>query len=205
MSWTIVRRTKLRVLGDPRVYKGAIRARQIGNPGVLTLKLEGSKSHETLTLWTVGLGLLASPVAGQQPTQAEIDQYIELVRMDVRQGRAELVGQAMQLSAGQAAQFWPLYEQYERAFTTLGDTVLQIVNDYAAAFESMTDEAASQLAGRQLDLLDERQALRREYHGKFEAALGGAVAARFVQVEHRIETLLDLQLAADIPLLEPPR
>jgi len=37
------------------------------------------------------------------------------------------------------------------------------------------------------------------------SAIGGAVAARFVQVERRINTLLDLQLAADIPLLEPPR
>ena len=160
---------------------------------------------KTLILWTVGFSLLASPVAGQQPTEEEINQYIELVRMDVRQGRAELVGQTMQLSAGQAAKFWPIYEQYEQAFTALGNTQVQIILDYASSFESMTDQTASRLAGRLLDLLDQRQSLLREYHGKFESALGGAVAARFVQVERRIETLLDLQLAADIPLLEPPR
>ena len=69
----------------------------------------------------------------------------------------------------------------------------------------MTDASASLLAGRLLDLLDDKQSLQREYHGKLEAAVGGAVAARFLQVERRIGTLLDLQLAADIPLLEPPR
>ena len=151
----------------------------------------------TLTLCTVAFILASTSAAGQQPTDEELDQYIELVRMDVRQGRAELVGQA--------ATFWPIYEEYEQAFTRLGDTELQLIRDYAAAFESMTDDAASQLAGRLLDLLDEEQSLRREYHGKFEAALGGAAAARFLQVERRIGTLLDLQLAADIPLLEPPR
>ena len=125
--------------------------------------------------------------------------------MDVRQERAELVGQAMGLSAGQAASFWPIYEEYEQAFTMLGDTELELILDYAATFDSMTDDAASQLAGRLLDLLDDEQALRRDYHAQFEAAVGGAAAARFLQVERRIGTLLDLQLAADIPLLEPPR
>ena len=36
--------------------------------------------------------LVSSPVAGQQPTEEEINQYIELVRADVRQERAEIVG-----------------------------------------------------------------------------------------------------------------
>ena len=160
---------------------------------------------KTLTLCILALFVAVGPVAGQQPTDEELNQYIELVRMDVRQERAELVGQAMGLSAGQAASFWPIYEEYEQTFTRLGDTELELILDYAATFDSMTDDAASQLAGRLLDLLDDEQSLRRDYHAKFEAALGGAAAARFLQVERRIGTLLDLQLAADIPLLEPPR
>ena len=159
----------------------------------------------TLTLCTVAFILAGSPAAAQEPTAEEINQYVELVRMDVRQGRAELVGQAMGLSAGQAATFWPIYQEYEEAFTKQGDAELQIIRDYAATFNSMTDAVASQLAGRFLDLLDARQSLWSEYHGKFEAALGGAVAARFLQVERRISTLLDLRIAADIPLLKPPR
>ena len=159
----------------------------------------------TLTLCTVAFMLVGSPAAGQPPTDAELDKYIELVRMDVRQDRAELVGAAMGLSAGQAAGFWPIYQEYEQSFTQLGDSELQLILDYAATFDSMTDASASLLAGRLLDLLDDKQSLQREYHGKLEAAIGGAVAARFLQVERRIGTLLDLQLAADIPLLEPPR
>ena len=158
-----------------------------------------------LVLVTVAAVMLAAPAAAQQPTQEEIDQYIELVRMDIRQGRAELVGQAIPLSAGQAATFWPIYAEYEKAFTALGDTELQLIRTYAQAFNSMTDATADGLVGRLFQLMDDEQALVREYHGKLSAALGGAVAARFVQVERRIGMLLDLQLAADIPLLEPPR
>ena len=87
----------------------------------------------------------------------------------------------------------------------LGDTELQLILDYAQAFDSMTDATADGLVERLFQLIEDDQALIREYHGKLSSALGGAIAARFVQVERRIKTLLDLRLAADIPLLEPPR
>ena len=71
-------------------------------------------------------------------------------------------------------------------------------------FFTMTDAAADGLVERLFQLNDDEQTLIREYHGKVASAVGGAVAARFVQVERRINTLLDLQLAAEIPLLVPP-
>ena len=151
------------------------------------------------------LALMTVPAAAQQPTQAEVDQYVELVGMDVRQGRAELVGETMQLSASQAANFWPIYQEYETAYTALGDTELQLIRDYAAVFFTMTDAAADMLVERLFRLEEDEQALVLEYHGKISSALDGAVAARFGQVERRINTLLDLQKAAEIPLLESPR
>ncbi len=157
-----------------------------------------------LCLITAATALLATPATAQQPTEEEINQVIELVRMDVRQERADLVGQSIRLSATQAASFWPLYQEYEQAFTTLGDTKLQLIRDYAQAFDAMTDATADMLAERLFEQMADERALIREYHGKIASALGGAIAARFVQVEHRINTLLDLQLAAEIPLLLPP-
>ena len=156
----------------------------------------------TLTALLVVVG--AGPVVAQQPTDEDINAYIELVRMDIRQGRADLIGQHMQLTAGQAAEFWPIYEAYEMSFTSLGDEKVQIIRDYANTYASMTDAAANQLATRALDLEGQELELLRDYYTKIESALGGAVAARFMQVERRIKTLLDLQLAADIPLLEAP-
>ena len=157
-----------------------------------------------LIMTTAALMLMAVPSAAQQPTQGEIDRYVELVRMDVRQERAEIVGEAMRLSAGEASRFWPIYEEYEAAYSALGDTKLQLINDYAEVFFTMTDAAADGLVERLFQLNDDEQALIREYHGKVASAVGGAVAARFVQLERRIKTLLGLQLAAEIPLLVPP-
>ncbi len=157
-----------------------------------------------LILMTAAVALMAVPSAARQPAQEEIDQYLELVRMDVRQERAEIVGESMRLSASEASRFWPIYEEYEAAYAALGDTKLRLINDYAEVFFTMTDAAADGLVERLFQLNDDELALIREYHGKVASAVGGAVAARFVQVERRINTLLDLQLAAEIPLLVPP-
>ena len=66
----------------------------------------------------------------------------------------------------------------------------------------MTDAAADMPIERLFWLQEDEQALIREHHGKISSAVGGAVAARFVQVERRINTLLDLQLATEVPLLK---
>ena len=61
----------------------------------------------------------AQPVqTGSQALSANSDPqnikaYIELLRADVRQQKAEMVGEVMQLSAADAAKFWPIYEEYD--------------------------------------------------------------------------------------------
>ena len=86
------------------------------------------KKH--LIVMTAALTLMAVPSAAQRATQDALDQYIELVRMDVRQERAEIVGASMRLSAGEASRFWPIFEEYEAAYTALGDTKLRLIRDY---------------------------------------------------------------------------
>jgi hypothetical protein len=43
--------------------------------------------------------------------------------------------------------------------------------------------------------------LRRDYWPKFEKALGGRRAAKFYQVDNRLSMMINLQLAAAIPLV----
>ena len=53
----------------------------------------------------------ASPEASAR--QKNIDEYIRLLRFDVRQQKAEMMGVMMQLSAADAAKFWPIYDEYD--------------------------------------------------------------------------------------------
>lgn len=51
--------------------------------------------------------------------QQNIQAYIDLLRGNVRQQKAEMMGSVMQLSAADAAKFWPIYEQYDQELAKL--------------------------------------------------------------------------------------
>src|ERR1700738_3207327 len=76
-----------------------------------------------------------SPNSDAQNMQA----YIELLRSDVRQDKAEIMGSVMQLSAADAAKFWPIYSEYDAELNKLNDLRVENIQEYARTYEQMTD------------------------------------------------------------------
>ena len=52
------------------------------------------------------------------------------------------------------------------------------------------------------DIEDQRTALKRKYFDKFQEAIPAAKAARFFQIENQLNMVLDLRLAAALPLIK---
>ena len=133
--------------------------------------------------------------------EQDIQQLIELTRKDVRAGKADIVAKTMELSADEAAIFWPIYEQYEGELKVLGDERLSIITDYADNIDTLTDEKATDLITRAVGLEGKEHALKERYLKEFLAVLPAKVVARFFQVEARINNLIDLELSGQIPLV----
>jgi len=133
--------------------------------------------------------------------------YIQLLRADLKASKRTLIKEAMQLDDSQAAAFWPVYNQYDVEQTKLGDEKLAIVQDYAHDFLTMTPEKADQLARRVLELDEQRLALRKKYYELMKKALPTVLVVRFFQIENQIQLLVDLQIAANLPIIEetPPK
>jgi hypothetical protein len=133
--------------------------------------------------------------------------YIQLLRSDLKASKRTLIKESMQLDEKQAAAFWPLYNQYDVEQTKLGDQKLALIQDYSRDFLTMTDEKADQLARRALELDDQRQALRKKYYDLFKKALSTVLVVRFFQLENQIQLVVDLQIAANLPIIEeaPPK
>jgi hypothetical protein len=66
----------------------------------------------------------------------------------------------------------------------------------------MTNEVADQLATKLLDIELQRNSLKRTYYGKLKSALDAITAARFLQVENQLEKLIDLEIAAELPVIK---
>jgi hypothetical protein len=155
--------------------------------------------------------LAASPLAAQsaaarpgvEETRARnLSAYVELLRSDIREEKVALITGMMQFSEADDQKFWPVYREYERELTALNDERLALIKEYAQAYEKMTDEIANRLAHAVLDLEARRNALKTKYYERLTTILPARTAARVLQVENQILLLLDLQIAASLPVVE---
>jgi hypothetical protein len=78
---------------------------------------------------------------------------------------------------------------------------LKLIKDYAANFENLTDDKATELMSRNLELKTEENNLNIIYFRKFSGVIAPARAAKFMQVMNQIDLIIDVQIASQIPLI----
>lgn len=141
--------------------------------------------------------VLSVPSAyGQSP---DTTSTIESLRADIRADRTKIITHVMQFSDKDAAAFWPVYRRYEADITRLNDQRVALIREYASSFASLTDEQASSLTSRALKFEKERVDLDQKYFKDFSKVLPGVVVAKFFQLQHRLNLLGDVELAAHLP------
>jgi hypothetical protein len=143
---------------------------------------------------------VASPETGTQ--QENLKAYIELLRRDVRQEKAEIMGSVMELSAEDAAKFWPIYSEYDKELTKLNDDRAENIKEYARTYYDLTDAKADELIQKALEYQKQRAELLARTYENVKQALGAITAARFVQIEHQLLLLIDLRIASALPIAE---
>jgi len=137
-----------------------------------------------------------------QDVGAIVDGNIALLRSGVRTKKLEIVRQNLTLTEDQSGKFWPLHRSYESDLSKLNDDRLQLIKEYAAAWETLSDADARGLGRRLLDFHQKRTALRRKYFDRISKEISPTIAAKFFQVELQLESLLDLEVASVVPLVK---
>ncbi len=144
----------------------------------------------------------------QPPTLSSADvqdknvrEYIELLRADVRQQKAQILGAVMQLDVDQAAKFWPIYNNYDAELTNLNNLRVANIQEYANNYTKMTDAKADELILKALQYRRERSELLAKSYERVKQVVGAIEAARFVQVEDQLLMIIDLQIASSLPIV----
>ena len=121
-------------------------------------EMKTNKTAWILVLTTLALVPATRAQESTQPTQTAVEadtssdsdaqkniqEYIDLMRSDVKQRKAETLATVMQLSAADAAKFWPIYAEYDAQLTKLNDLRVANIQEYAHAYDQMTNEKADQ-------------------------------------------------------------
>jgi hypothetical protein len=159
-------------------------------------------------LTTLALLIVSAAPAHMQSKQAADDEaislnlsaYAELLRSDVRTQKVAIITEVMGFTDAEDKAFWPIYRDYDAEMAKLGDERVELIADYAKAFDTITDDVADKLAAKAMDLQTRRNAALGKCYERVKAALSPRTALRFLQVEHQLQLVIDLQIAASLPV-----
>jgi hypothetical protein len=147
------------------------------------------------------LAITGVGAASAQGTVNMTDQD-QLLISQIQTDKRAVVLDAMNLSDAQVAVFTPIYDQYQAEMKKLFQRNSDLVNKYAATYDTMSDADAKKLLEEAFKLRIERTETLRKYARKMEKVLPATKVLRFVQIENKLTALLDWQAAQLIPLVK---
>jgi hypothetical protein len=126
-----------------------------------------------------------------------------MLRKDIRFQKRHIIETNVPLTDAEAKAFWQVFDQYTAELVHINNDKYALIKDYAQSYDTMTDAQAQDWAGRMLRLDAEVAALRQKYWPNFLKVLPAKKAALYEQVERRTQMVIDVQLAAQFPLIQP--
>ena len=161
--------------------------------------------------WIVGvacIGCIASLCQMVEPTIAMGEEEntsqsdFELMRSDIRTKKAAMIADRMKFTDQEAAAFWPVYRQYETDLAAINDKKVSIMKDYMKHHESLNDKQAKQLADDVFEVDRRTLDLRTRCFSSLEKALPTKTIVRWLQLERRLQLLVDAQIAQNFPAIK---
>jgi hypothetical protein len=145
---------------------------------------------------------LPAPSMGDQPDAGNLRAFVELARSDLKTQKALIIAENLPMTDDEAAEFWPVQHDYENELSKLNDLKLALIVRYAQSYQTMSDADATELAKSSFDIEAKKTDLKRKYFKKFSKVMPATKAARFFQIENQLNMVVDLRVAASLPLIK---
>lgn len=142
-----------------------------------------------------------APLAANETRDANLRAYVTLLRSDVRAEKVAILTEVMQFTPAEDSSFWPIYREYDAELSKVNDERVRLITEYADHYMEVTDALADKLALKALELESRRTGVKEKYYGRLKSALSPKTAARFLQVENQLLMVIDLQIAAALPIV----
>jgi hypothetical protein len=163
-----------------------------------------SMSMAAVVIFTsISVGQGQAQTSSNSSAQSSTDQDIDLLRKDIRSQKKQIIAANIQLTDAEAEKFWPVYDQYAAELVKINDAKYAAIKEYATSYSTLTDDQALSLS-RQIIGVDQSVAqLRMKYVPMFSKVISGKKTALFFQLDRRLVMLIDVQLASQIPMVQP--
>lgn len=142
----------------------------------------------------------AAQIISGKPVLRSYENELTLLRTDLRADVREIMRTNFVLPQDQAEEFWPIYVKYEAESGAIWDEKHALIKEYVGKRERLSDDDAQDIMDDLFDLDDRTTKLRRRYFRIIKREVSATVALRFMQLDRRVNSLVEIQLAQDIPL-----
>ncbi len=142
--------------------------------------------------------LFAVSVYGEEKAADDM----KIVRDAIKANKKLFVSENMKLTESKAKVFWPVYEKYQDDLGKLMDRSLNLIENYAKNYQTMTDDIAEKLIEEYLDIEGDYVQLRKSYLPKFMKVLPKKKVARYYQLENKIDAAGNYEAAKEIPIIK---
>jgi len=148
--------------------------------------------------------VLVTVLVGALPAVAQVSDtdYLEQLRTEIQTDRQALVAASLGLTDEEGAAFWPVYRDYRNDMAKIGDRMQKLIQDFAEIWGIATEEQAKTMVNEMLAIQRDQLKVRKSHLSKFRKVLPEVKVARFLQIENKIDAIVNLGLAESIPLVE---
>jgi hypothetical protein len=145
---------------------------------------------------------IVSPLPAQQPLSAQAQREINISRKLINNNRNTALAFNMSFTQQEKEKFWPLYREYRKAMARVGDKRLAVILDYVDHVDNMSESKAKQLLDQYFTSEKEVIKVKEKYVRKFRRILPQTKVVRLMQIENRMDSMVDLKIAEGVPLMD---
>lgn len=161
-----------------------------------------NRSRSLLYLLLAAIAVTTMPVAGQGTDPWTRMQQLQA---DLKADRQAVVAANLPLTEGEARVFWPVYKEHRTEAERIGDRMAKLIAAYAANVDTMDDVKAEAFFNESRAIERDKLAVREKYIPRVRAVLPPRKAARYFQIENKIDAVVAVLLADNVPLVPVKR
>jgi hypothetical protein len=132
--------------------------------------------------------------------QTALDEQIALTRQNALTDRKSILLDNVKFSADESTEFWPAWNAYRAEVAANNDRSLSLIKDFAANYENMTDQKASELMTDFFSIEMQNLVIKQKFSKDLSKFMPAQKVMRVIQVENKLDAAIHLQVAAEIPL-----
>ncbi len=157
-----------------------------------------------LMVAALNFGMTPVPAASAQGSFDKHKEEIELTAAIINLERKEIINQNMKLSGDEERGFWSLYNDYRLTMNEVSKRKTKLITDYADRVNTgnLSDAEALRLLKEFISIERAKLTRREEYIPKFQEVLPPKKVVLFFQIETKIDSLINFNLAKAIRLVK---